>query len=257
MASNLLIGYPDIPMEATSSSISNASSSLYPYQNLFGGNKTDLHYLNAATSGDTTITLELPSGTTKATNFIYIGRANLLQQASVNTITIKGGSTSTYGSATTVKTLSSFTSTTLYGPNDDDYIEKFTTSTAYRYWFINYNATSTSKIPHAKMFIGKFFDPGLDPNAPATVTRIKQGGAQLRPTYSFEFTWNGMAYATAVEMYLKFYLTKRYMPLVIFTDTWHDILMGNRVIFCRLTDMSIPPRVTSFCDVTATFEEIP
>lgn len=257
MATNLLIGYPDISQEATSSSITNASSSLYPYTNLFGGNKTDLHYLNAAASGDTRILLDLPIGTTKACNFIYIGRANLLQQASVDTITIKAGATNNYATASTIRTLSSFTSETLYGPNDDDFIDSFTTSSAYRYWFINYNATAASKVPHAKFFFGSSFDPGLDPNAPATITRIKQGGSQIRPTFSFEFTWNGMVYSKAVQMYLNFYRKRRYMPLVIFTTSWHDILMGNRVVFCRLTNMSIPPRVTDYCDVTATFEELP
>lgn len=257
MATNLLIGYPDIQKEAATTSITNPSSSIYPVANLFGGNKTDLHYLNTAASGDTRIDLSLPSGTTKSCDFIYIGRANLLQQSYVNTITLKAGSTNNYATATTIRTLSSFTSETLYGPNDDDYISSFTPSAAYRYWFINYNATSSSKIPHAKFFFGSSFDPGIDPNAPATITRIKQGGAQIRATTSFEFTWNGMAYSKAVQMYLKFYRTRRYMPLVIFTRDWHDILMGHRVIFCRLADMSIPPRVTDYCDVTATFEEIP
>jgi hypothetical protein len=257
MATNLLIGYPDIPSVADSSAITNASSTSYPYANLFGGNKTDLHYLNTATSGDTTISLGLPSGTTKSANFIYIGKANLLQQASIGSVTLKGNSTNSYATATTVKAISSFGGQTLYGPDDDDYIEKFTASAAYRYWFINYNASAASKVPHAKVFFGTCFDPGLDPNAPATLTRLKQGGVQRRAVYSFQFTWNGMAYNKAVEMYLKFYRARRYMPLVIFTDSWHEILMGNRAIFCRLTEMSIPPRVTDYCDVTATFEELP
>ena len=257
MATNLLIGYAEIPALATSSSINNPSSTLYPYVNLFGGNKTDLHYLETATSGDTRISLALPSGTTKACDFVYIGRANLLQQASVGTITIKANSANDYATATTIHTISSFGSQTLYGPNDDDYIAHITPSAAYRYWFINYNASSASKIPHAKFFFGSSFDPGLDPNAPATITRIKQGGSQRRPTYSFEFTWNGMAYAKAVQMYLKFYRTRRYTPVTISTSSWHDILMGNRVIYCRLTEMNIPPRVTDYCDVTATFEEMP
>ena len=258
MPTNLLIGFPDIPGDAVASSITNTSSSMYPHTNLFGGNRTDLHYLNAATSGDTRINLELASGVTKTCNFVYIGRANLLQQAGVETITLKANSSDSYTvGATQIKEYTSFGGQTLYGPNDDDFIDTFTESAAFRYWFVNYNATSPSKIPHAKLFFGKSFDPGLDPNAPATITRIKQGGAQLRPTYSFEFTWNGMTYDKAVEMYLNFYRTRRYMPVIIFTTSWHDILMGNRVVFCRITDMSIPPRVTDYCDVTATFEEIP
>jgi hypothetical protein len=257
MPTNLLIGYADIPNAAESITLSRTASGTYPYENLFGGNRTDLFYLNAAASGDTLATVDLGASATKATNFIYIGRANLLQQASVGTITLKGSSTNNYGAATTVRTLSSFGSQTLYGPNNDEFIDSFTLSSAFRYWFINYNSTASGQLPHAKFFFGTAFDPGRDPNAPATITRVKMGGSQIRPSYSFEITWEGLTYAKAIEMYLKFYRTRRFVPLVIFTTSWHDILMGHRVLFCRLTEMSMPPRVTDFCDVSATFEEMP
>jgi len=257
MPSNLLIGYADIPNAAVTTTLSRTESSMYPYSNLFGGNRTDLFYLSASASGDTRATLDLGSATVKSADFLYIARANLLQQASVDTITIKAHSANDYAAATTVRTLSSFTTQTLYGPNQDDHIETFATSVDRRYWFINYNATAASLIPHAKVFLGSAFDPGRDPNAPATITRIKQGGAQIRPTFSFDISWEGIAYQKAIEMYLKFYKTRRFVPLVLFTSSWHDILMGHRAIFCRLTEMSMPPRVTDYCDISATFEEMP
>lgn len=258
MATNLLIGYPDIPNAATISATTYAADTSWPYENLFGGNKTDLFMLAASQpSGDSRITFELPSGTTKASNFFYISRANLLQQAFVGTITIKANTSNNYATATTIATYSSFGSQSLYGPAEDDFINKFSTSAAYRYWFINYNTTAASKIPHAKLFFGSYFDIGIDPNANATITRLKVGGGQRRANFSFEFTWEGVQYAKAVEMYEKFYRTRRYMPLVIFTDTWHDILMGNRAVFCRMTEMQMPPRVTDYCDVSAVFEEMP
>lgn len=256
MASNFLIGIPRIPRDATVT-CSRTADSLYPFTNLFGGNKTDLFYTASAATGDTRLTFDMGSGNTAATSFLYIGRANLLQQASVDTITIKAHSSDNYGAATTIKTLSSFTSQTLYGPNADDYIEKLTQSAAYRYWYVNYNSTAASKFPHAKLFFGTFFDTGRDPNAPATITRIKEGGVKYRSSFSFQISWEGIAYSKAIEMYLEMYRTRRYAPLVIFTDTWHDILMGHRVIFCRLTEMQMPPRVTDFCDISATFEEMP
>jgi hypothetical protein len=257
MPTNLLIGYADVPNAAASTALSRTASTMYPYENAFGGNRTDLFYLNSSATGDTRATFDLGAGVSKSTNFIYIGRANLLQQASVDTITIRGGATNDYNAATTVRTLSSFTTQTLYGPNGDDFIDSFTASTFFRYWFANYNSTAASLFPHAKLFFGTAFDPGRDPNAPATITRIKMGGAQIRPAYSFDITWEGLAYSKAIEMYLKFYRTRRFIPLVLFTTSWHDILMGHRAIFCRLTDMSMPPRVTDFCDVSATFEEMP
>lgn len=257
MPTNLLIGYADIPNASATTTLSRTANSIYPYANLFGGNRTDMFYLAASASGDTRGSFDLGAGTNKSTNFMYVGRANLLQQANVGTITIKGGMVNDYNTATTVRTVSSFTTQTLYGPNSDDFIESFTASTAFRYWFVNYNSTAASLCPHAKFFFGTAFDPGRDPNAPATITRIKMGGAQIRPTYSFDITWEGLAYSKAIEMYIKFYRTRRFVPLVLFTTTWHDILMGHRAIFCRLTEMSMPPRVTDFCDISATFEEMP
>lgn len=256
MPTNLLIGYAAIPNTATSSSINNASSLMFPYSNLFGGNRTDLHYLDTATSGDTRIMLDLGSGATQSSNFLYIARANLLQQASVGTITLKAHTTNDYATATTIRTLSSFGSQALYGPNGDDFIESYADSVARQYWFINYNATSASKIPHAKVFFGSSFDPGVDPNANATITRIKQGGAQRSASFSIDLTWNGMTYAKAVQMYLQFFRTRRHRPIILFTTSWHDILMGYRVLFCRMTQMSMPPRVTDYCDVSASFEEL-
>lgn len=257
MATNLLIGYSDIPAASVSTSINNAASSMYPYANLFGGNKTDMMYLASAASGDTRLSFALASGQTKTADFLYIGRANLLQNKSVDTITLKANSSNDYATATTVTSVNSFTSQTLYGPNDDDFIATFSESSAYRYWYVNYNATAASTVPHAKLFFGKAFDPGIDPNAPATITRLRTGGAQRRSTFTFEFSWEGMSYQKAVLLYTTFYRTRRYVPIVIFTRDWHDILMGKRAVFCRITNMQLPPRITDYCNVTATFEEIP
>jgi hypothetical protein len=256
MPTNLLIGYPDIPLASESATMSRAASSLYPYTNLFGGNKADLMYVDTPATGDTRLTFSLPSGVTRAANFVYLARANLLKQDAVATITVRAGTTTDYATAATIRTYSSFGSTALYGPNADDFIDSFTTSSAYRYWFVNYNSTAASSFAHAKLFFGRAFDIGIDPNAEATITRVRAGGAQRRAIYSFEFSWSGVSYAKAVEMYESIYRLRRHMPLVLFTSSWHDILMGNRVIFCRLLDMSMPPRVTDYCDVSATFEEL-
>lgn len=257
MPTNLLIASCDIPLSATSATASAATNPLYPVENLFGGNKTDLFRLNADTASPITITLDLGVGNTKSANFLYIGNAGLLKNNSVTAVRLVGGSTSSIGAGTTVLNVTSFNTQTFRGPDGNDFISKFATSSAFRYWFIEYTTSAASKIPHAKAFFGNYFDVGLDPNAPATIARIKQGGAQRRPTYSFDLTWNGVSYSKAVQMYLNFYRKKRYNPVIIFTDTWHDILMDNRVLFGRITAMSMPPRVTDYCDVTATFEEMP
>lgn len=257
MPTNLLIGTSDIPVAATTASVTGTASTMYPLENLFAGNRTDLFRLNTAASSPIVVSFDLGAGVTKAANFLYIGSASLLKNNGVTAVRLVGSSTNSIGAGTTILNLTSFSSQALYGPDSNDLIQKFTTSTAYRYWFVEYTTSGTSKIPHSKLFFGSYFDVGLDPNGPATIARIKQGGAQRRPTYSFDITWNGVSYTKAVQMYLNFYRKKRFSPIVLFTDTWHDMLMDNRVLFCRITNMSMPPRVTDFCDVTATFEEMP
>jgi hypothetical protein len=257
MPTNLLIGTCDIPLSAVSTTVSATANSLYPVENLFCGNKTDLFRLNADSASPITITFDLGAGVTKSANFLYIGNAGLLKNSKVTAIRLVGSATNSIGAGTTVLNITNFNNQTLYGPESNEFIQSFSTSAAFRYWFIEYTMSGASKIPHAKLFFGNYFDIGLDPNAPATIARIKQGGAQRRPTYSFDFSWIGVSYVKAVQMYLNLYRKRRFTPIIIFTDTWHDILMGNRVLFCRITNMSIPPRVTNYCDVTATFEEMP
>lgn len=255
MATNLLLGFPAIPTLSVSTSFNQTASTLYPYANLFGGNQTDLMYLNSDVTGDARLTFDVGASGSTA-DFLYIGRANLLQQASVGTVSLKANSSDDYGTATTIKEETSFGSVSLDGPDDSDYISIFTESSSYRYWYVNYNSTAGSKFPHSKLFFGKLFDPGLDPNAPASMFRLMSDGVKRRGSFSFEFTWDGMTYAKAVEMYTDFYIKRRFQPMILCTRSWSNILMGNQAIFCRMTDMTLPPRVTDYCDVTATFEEL-
>lgn len=252
MATNLLIGYPRIPNAASSYSITNGvAAERSPFSNLFGGNKTDLFTLDGDYN-QPTFRFDLPSPETA--DFLYIGRFSILREL-VALLNLRGGNSTDYNAATPVFVQPDFYAQPPTGPGLDDYIATFTESSAYSHWFVKYQTTSA--IPHGKLFFGKAFDIGKDPNAPATITRFKIGGAKRRATFSFEFSWEGIAYAKAVEMYQIFYRSRRYQPVILFTRDWHDILMGNKVVFCRITSVTLPPRVTDFCDVTATFEEMP
>lgn len=257
MPTNLLIGTCDIPSRAVTATVSATADSLYPLTNLFGGNKTDYFRLNANSASPIIITFDLGAGNTSTANFLYIGSARLLKNTGITAVRLVGNSTNNIATGTTVLNVTSFNTQTLYGPDEDDFIIKFTTSSAFRYWFVEYTMSAAGKVPHSKLFFGNFFDIGLDPNAPATIARVKQGGAQRRPTYSFDFSWNGVAYAKAVQMYLNFYRKKRFNPIILFSDTWHNVLMDNRVLFGRVITMAMPPRVTDYCDVSTTFEEMP
>ncbi len=240
-------------MNSSVISVSNTQDSRYIKENLFGGNKVDSFRLATATSGDTRLTFTTAGETA---NFLYLAKAITLKNDDVATITLKASGSPVYGGASTIATLSSFTSASLVGPDSDDYITTFATTSSYQYWFVNYNATAASLILHSKLFFGNYFDPGVDPTGSVTAVRQRLSGAMRRSKYTFDLTWEGVTYANAVSMYQKFYRNRRHNPIILFTNTYHEILFGHRVLYGRVLDMTVPPRQTDYCDITMKFEEM-
>jgi hypothetical protein len=226
----------------------------YPLQNLFGGNKTDSFRLDSVDSGDLRITFRTPGATC---NYLYIGGAKQLKYSGVTSLALKAHSSNTYGSATSIHTNSSFDTTTLYGPHGEDYIATFDTTSSYTYWFANYNSSASSYYTHSKLFFGNAFDPGVDPNQPMQVRRERRGQYNRYAKYTFTIEWQKMTYAKAIEMKDRFIVSKRYNPIILFTKTYHETLLGCRVVYGRILDITLPQSVTDYCDVSMTFEEVP
>lgn len=254
MATNLLIGNADIPLAAPTTTFSDTVETGLVIENLFGGNKADLFRNNGATSGDHTLFFD---GQTKASNFLFIGKANLLQVAGVNTITLKGSNTNNVATATTVTTLTSFTSATLMGPQAEDYVTSFTTSTGYRYWWVIYNSSGGSRVTHSKLFFGNAFDPGKDPaRGFVTLEMARRRGSQRRAFATFAFKWSSLTYSNAVAFHDLCSRPRRYNSFVLYTTSYHGVLNGWKVVYCRLVTFRAPQVITDYNDVEATFEEI-
>lgn len=248
---NLLIADAGLPLSATAVTVSKTANASYPVTNLFSGNKADYFSLATASSGDTLVTLT----STGTANFLYLGGANTLKAGGVGTITVRRHSANSYAAATAVTTVSSFGSATLYGPHADDHITTFTTTASSAYWFVNFNAAAASRIQHAKLFLGNYFDPGIDPNQPVSVVRTRPTAGRRKPLYTFTLSWQGMAYAKAVTLYSRYYRNRRHNAVVLFTTGYHGILLDHRILFCRIVEMSAPPRATDYCNVSMTVEE--
>ena len=254
---DLLFANAGLPINAlTTFSGSLSADSTYPLSNLFGGNRTDVHRLASAASGDYRIAFDMGTTSTRTANFLYIARASLLQYGTVGTVSLKAASANIYGSATTIHQATSFTSATLYGPASDDYVATFSTSASFRYWWVNYNASSATKFPHAKVFFGTYFDPGINPNGPMVLTRTRPLGGQRKALHTFTLQYNSLPYAKVIELHDTFYRTRRHNPMILFTTASHDLLFGVRVLFCRMLSMTMPPRVTNYYDCEITVEEV-
>jgi hypothetical protein len=253
---NVLLGFAEIPLASSTTTVSLTASTTYPLVNLFGGSRFDIFKVATATSGDCLLTFDLGASTTKSANFIYFAKANLLKYDDVGTITVKAHTANNYGAATTITTLSSFGSTTLQGPHEEDYVSIFAESAAYRYWFVNYNASAASNFAHSKMFLGKLFDPGMDPTPNIEITRVREIGGRRKALYTFRLHWDGLTYAKAKTMHETFSRTRRYNPVILVTQSYHEPLHSHRVIIGRVTEFSSPPVATDYNSVSMTVEEM-
>jgi hypothetical protein len=253
---NLLIGHAEIPLAADSITFSSAADTGWPIVNLFGGSRFDMFRVATAASGDHLLTIDLGSGVTATADFLYFSKANLLQNDDVGTITLKAHSANNYAAATTITTISSFGSATLRGPHSEDYIATFTETAAYRYWFVNYNASAVSQVPHSKVFLGKLFDPGVDPTPDMVITRKRNSGSRRKALYTFKLKWEGLTYAKTKTMLDTYARTRRYNAIILVTQSYHELLHDHRVIIGRITSFTSPPTVTDYNSVSMTVEEM-
>jgi len=173
----------------------------------------------------------------------------------VDTITIKAHSADSYGAASTIRTISSFTSKTLTGSYAEDYIENFTTSSSYRYWWVNYNATSASKVQHSKLFFGAAVDPGADPDT-FSYQRLTNSQYQRKPFYRYTIGWKKLPYATAMSLMTRFGKPREYNGVVMFTTSDHTLLNNNTSVYGRVLSFSAPLVETGYNDVSMVVEEI-
>lgn len=258
MATNLVLGYAHIPQMAVSYSMTPTSTSTYQITNLWGGNKAD-GFLMEPKNNAFSVRFDL-STTPLTADFVFMSKANEFINDSQGGFTIRAGAIANNTSNPLIQSYANgIIAANLCGPDNEEFVDIFAETAPAQYWSINYATASPAAISnfaHSKLFLGKAFDPGMDPNAPATITRFRTGGFRRKSSFSFQFTWEGMSYGKAVQMYQRFYLNRRFQPVVLMTRDWHDILMGNKAILCRMTEMSLPPRITDYCDVIANFEEL-
>lgn len=263
MASNLLIGYPVIPHAATSMSLLLDSGSTYtggaatgfPETNLFGGNRTDRFRM---TNPYTNLLLRFNLDSPLTSDFLYVGNADILRNNGATRILLTQNDLGIYGSSTIVLDVNPLSSETFYGPGGQDMIKTLTETAETTKWWVNIIGASTTYYPFSKLFFGKAFDIGRDPDEDGgfVARRVRPTGARRLAAYQFDVTWTGVTYAKAVEFYTTFVKRRRFLPVVLFTSTYHDLMFGHRVVYCRMTSAKMPPKIAGYNNISATFEEI-
>ena len=98
MTTNLLIGFPEIPLSSIYWRSNQSWDPNWPLENNRSGPRYAITRLPTASSSSnlTRIEYDLGSSTTKASNFLAIARADLAQSASVNRVILRGSDSSPF-----------------------------------------------------------------------------------------------------------------------------------------------------------------
>lgn len=91
---NFLIGYPDIPLAATTITKSHTEDSSYPQVNTITGGRGAYHQLATATTDDTYVEYDLGAASTKSAAYLAIQRAKLTRKANATRVRLTGSSAS-------------------------------------------------------------------------------------------------------------------------------------------------------------------
>lgn len=252
---NLLIGTCQIPLASTGFTTSTIGDANLPGTNLFGGSLVEIFRLASAVTGLTTMNFDVGSGVTKAANFLYIAKANMLQSSGVTEVALKGNSAFDYGSGTVALNDTSFASSTLVGPYGEDYLATFTTSTAFRFWFAGFTSTLATKRPIGKLYFGTSLDLGRDPIS-SSFRRVRPTDAQRKSRPVFTLGWEGISYTNTETLINTVIAPRRTNPVVLYTATYHGILNGYRALLCKVTEASVPRILTDQNEVQLTFETL-
>lgn len=268
MPTNLVIGYSDIPKNAIYVEPLNTWAEATPYDNARVGERYEIAQL-ASTIATNTRVLYDAGASSKSASFLAIARADQLKAANCSRVTLLGNSSNNYGTAVTVYNNATFASATLYGPRSDDFIADFATSTAYKYWWIEYAVSASSKIPHSKAYFGNWFDPGdtlddlriMRPSSRRIEYNTAAGAKHIQrteqPNYEIECTWNGIS-DDLVRDFVRNVATHTFVKngVFLYTRSDHSVLDSQRILHCYVTDYETSNAKQDFNRLKVRFREM-
>ena len=262
MATNLLIGYPQIATDSTLTP-SSAFNSAYPETNLVYGARTDLAQLDTA---DTESSIVYDAGTASARqiDFVYIAKANILKAQGSKRAGLSGSTDDVTYTEIALNT-AGLQTCTLYGPDAQDLI--FTAelpgytdgslpdAISYRYYKAEFAGSGTcpsKRYSCSKIMFGQWFDFGRDPEWSAFSSRPLESGA--RNPYTFSFTWQGItpSIKNSAEDLLFSYKER---GVILYTRDYHAPLLDYRAIHAFVTSYDLFPITDGSWNITINFEE--
>jgi hypothetical protein len=255
---NLLIGYPDIPLRGTVTASATEDSS-YPVANLITGSRGNMFQFNATVTAPW-IKSDMGASATASMQYFFIARANLLKAGGATQLTLQS---STNDSVWTdrIGAAASFQTRTFTGPRSEDLLftssfnddEGGYSSSAFRYWRI-LGATTASKFMFSKWYCGNWFDFGREPAYPAEQTRGALHSNQREPSYIFDLTWVGISNSLKESFIDTIVKYKDISPVVLY-DAADYVLNAHKTLHAWVREVDITVDVYNQHTIRARFEE--
>lgn len=261
---NLKFSFPDIPERAIDvSSDADDFGDFSAYNSVRGARHT--RHRHATTGTTLTTVYDLGAGVTRSCDHLIIARADYLQDLSVSSVVVARSSDGV--SWTDQQTISTFSSQTLYGPREHDFVGTFTETSAYRYWRVRSTTGAATSHIHSKIYLGKFFEFNVEVEEyriRRTFTEFEPfratDGTQwtvrpVEPKYFVQFSWVGVTDAKATE-FTDLIADSRKNQCFLYTTAVHEVLDDVRLLHCKPTRWNKEKIYPDWNVITVEFEEL-
>lgn len=258
MSANLVILYPHYLFSGNTLEFP-AGETTHPASNVVTGARASFYRsLNAISSNTFATDIDSLEESEQTPNYIYIAGLNLsIAKGGLVNVKLVGSDTSDFASSTTPASALDVELGDLVGCKNEDFIIETTSPSQRRFWkgvVENGTGTSDFKYEFRKMYFGQWFDPIVDPDAPAS-QRYSNNGTR-RSVRNFSLNWRGLSNVKLKEFTDRILLHRRYNPVILYARSWGGILNGENLIHARIINFTLERQRHDFNTIKVDFMEV-
>jgi hypothetical protein len=250
--------YPDYFYRTALDASSTFESAAHPAKNVITGPRQYFFESDGVYSGQVNFRTGVSSlpAEERALQYVYVGGLNLISSLIGNSaIVVDGASDSGFTTSVYNFSESNIYTEDLYGRANEDYVLEAPVENQRDYWrvYITTSGAGTSLISCRKIFAGRWFYFGIEPDLPLIETYEHTGGR--RDIRTLSIVWKGVTDEKLAEFSERILRHKEYNHIVLYTREWHGILDGERVFPCYVTEFRVERMKTGRNLVQLTFQE--
>lgn len=258
MSTNLVILYPHYLFRGNKVAFPTGELDK-PSSNVVTGSRSSFYRSASAISSNSfVVDVDALEEAEQIPDYIYIAGLNLsIAKGGLVNVKLVGSDTDDFSSSITPASAVDVDLTDLVGRKNEDYIIETTAPSQRQYWkgvIENGTGTVDFKYEFRKMYFGQWFDPLVEPNAPA-VQKFSPSGSR-RHVRSFSLSWRGLSNAKLKEFTDKILIHRRYNPVILYARSWDGILNGETVIHASITNFLLERNRHDFNTIKVDFMEV-